>query len=419
MAQVNLSSLSGPELRALYDATRERGEAAQAYKILQEMAARRADGRGERGGGDRGGLFGARRPPEPRVIEVDPGDPLDPEDDVPPLPPNWRPQAPMLTPAPQPERQATSPPPRSRRPKTPASAEEPVKVRPVKVRPVKIAPVKVAPVKVAPPPPLTAAAPVKVAPPPPITAVKPAEVEVEPAEVEPLAPIGEVEPLPPIATVHFRHAATDDDPAPLADGLVQLDPPEAAAEDPQAWDLPPPARKRRPARARSLGPRLAAVFAVGVAAGVALGVWMGETVHAPPRQPTLAAFRAAVQPQPEAAAPIPEAPPQVVSQAAPIPEAPPEGVPAAPSAAGGCAAQPTPADRTICGDPELRQLQRDLRQAYGRALAVHRDRNLLRAHQLAWASGRDGVSDPHVLARLYSQRIRKLNAAAADARRRS
>ena len=44
MLQVNLSNLSGPELRRLLDATRSRGEAALSYQILQEMAARREDG---------------------------------------------------------------------------------------------------------------------------------------------------------------------------------------------------------------------------------------------------------------------------------------------------------------------------------------------------------------------------------------
>src|SRR5579862_255446 len=78
MLQVNLSTLSAPELRRLLDSTRERGQASLSYQILQEMAARR-----ERGG--RGGpkaLFAGRRPPEPRVIAVDLGDPLDREDDA-------------------------------------------------------------------------------------------------------------------------------------------------------------------------------------------------------------------------------------------------------------------------------------------------------------------------------------------------
>ncbi|HEY2358745.1 MAG TPA: hypothetical protein VGH86_14930, partial [Phenylobacterium sp.] len=77
MLQVNLSTLSAPELRRLLDSTRERGQASLSYQILQEMAARR-----ERGG--RGGpraLFTGRRPAEPRVIAVDLGDPMERADE--------------------------------------------------------------------------------------------------------------------------------------------------------------------------------------------------------------------------------------------------------------------------------------------------------------------------------------------------
>ena len=84
---------------------------------------------------------------------------------------------------------------------------------------------------------------------------------------------------------------------------------------------------------------------------------------------------------------------------------------------GACAGQPTPADRTICGDARLRGLQAELRRAYNEALAVHEDRALLREHQLAWRDTRSSVADPDRLARLYEERIRKLNAAAAAARR--
>ncbi|MEO8113837.1 MAG: hypothetical protein ABI655_05625, partial [Phenylobacterium sp.] len=81
------------------------------------------------------------------------------------------------------------------------------------------------------------------------------------------------------------------------------------------------------------------------------------------------------------------------------------------------AAEPTPADRQICGDPELQRLRDDLRRAYAEALAAHQDRALLRQRQLAWRDARNTVSDPERLARLYEQRIRKLDAATADARR--
>jgi uncharacterized protein YecT (DUF1311 family) len=86
------------------------------------------------------------------------------------------------------------------------------------------------------------------------------------------------------------------------------------------------------------------------------------------------------------------------------------------ASAKGCAAQPTPADRTICETPRLQRLQRDLRQAYADALDAHQDRDLLREHQLAWRDSRSTITDPDRLARLYEERIRKLNAAAAEAR---
>jgi hypothetical protein len=95
-----------------------------------------------------------------------------------------------------------------------------------------------------------------------------------------------------------------------------------------------------------------------------------------------------------------------------------QAAPEAPAVtAKGCATQPTPADRTICGDARLRRLQADLRRAYDEALAAHEDRALLREHQLAWRDTRSAVADPARLARLYEARIRKLNAATAEARR--
>ena len=80
-----------------------------------------------------------------------------------------------------------------------------------------------------------------------------------------------------------------------------------------------------------------------------------------------------------------------------------------------CAAQKTPADRAICEDPELQRLQKELRAAYANALEMHEDRGLLRQHQLEWRDARNEVSDPTRLARLYQQRIRKLDAAAEEA----
>jgi uncharacterized protein len=94
---------------------------------------------------------------------------------------------------------------------------------------------------------------------------------------------------------------------------------------------------------------------------------------------------------------------------------PPTETPAATTNA--CTSEPTAADRTICGDPELRQLQRELQQAYAEALEAHRDKALLRERQLAWREARNSITDPERLASTYEQRIQKLKAATADARK--
>lgn len=386
MPNVNLSSLSGPELRRLLDSARQRGEAALSYRILQEMEARREHG-------ERKGLFSLRRSAEPHTVAVNLGDPMDrPDDDVPPMP-YWRaPQVAEAEVAPQPEPVPDPAPRRPRRRNTqpePAAAEAPI-----------------------------------------------AALDDEPAPPEP-------RPL-----LSFRY----DDPEP-----------EEAAEGAKDWDLRlPPPRVETAGPPRGLRRGLAAGFAVGIAAGVTLGWWVWAREG---RSPVPAAVAAPIQtaalerpptpipapivpvaaeptPAPEAAPEPAVAPPNPTEVSPPAPEAPeiapdaqvqaqadaptPPPLPVQRHAdairtaetpqADACAAQPTPADRTICSDPELRGLQRELRQAYNEALEAHQDRALLRQRQLAWASARDTVTEPDRLAQLYEQRIRKLNAATAQAR---
>ena len=86
------------------------------------------------------------------------------------------------------------------------------------------------------------------------------------------------------------------------------------------------------------------------------------------------------------------------------------------TAADACASRATPADRAICEDPALQKLQTRLQHAYAEALEAHEDRATLRQRQLAWRDARNEVGDPERLARLYEQRIRKLEAATAEAR---
>jgi uncharacterized protein YecT (DUF1311 family) len=230
--------------------------------------------------------------------------------------------------------------------------------------------------------------------------------------------------------------------------------------------VPPPAA-RNP-KARGWAHWAALIFAIGLAGGVAGGWWAASVTRQevpPPAAPTLAQVAAAPLPSsPEAAAapdataisqetlvPTPPPPPPPSSEVAaerpqaapdaaqPIPEttranselarpavaapdaAPAEAPPAARLATSataeskGCGAQPTPADRTICGEPRLLRLQGELRQVYAEALSAHQDRALLRQRQLAWRDARSEVSDPEQLARLYGERIAKLKAATADA----
>jgi uncharacterized protein YecT (DUF1311 family) len=315
MLQVDLSSLSGPELRSLLDTTRARGQADLSYRILQEMEARRA-----REPGPRGLLKRRRR--GPKVIELNLGDPLEPEPDP------------------------------------------------------------------------------------------------------------------------------DDDTPPFS---VVREPPLEIARPSDAIDNGPP-----PERQRKIGFRTG--IAVGVVGGLALGLGVAEITfqpNAPAATPPIATLLA---PQPAVVtAPAPPAQLQVVADTAPAPPAAAEAAPEAPptevaenaapptdavatakeilappaeeekapveppvktlAVSKACAGQPTPADRIICDDPDLQKLQRELRQAYARALDAHEDRALLREHQLAWADARDSVTDPVKLARLYEQRIRKLDAATADAER--
>jgi uncharacterized protein YecT (DUF1311 family) len=315
MMQVDLATLRGPELRRLLDTTRERGQAALSYEILQEMAARR-----ERGG---------KRSAEPRMVALNLSDPLEaqeePKDD---LQDEFR--------------------------------EEPTSLAAWNLS-------------------------------------------------------------PPEAWPEKSHEASH----------------EPGAEAPLHMQTRPPSDppRRRPGWT-------ALAFTLGVALGLGLGWWLGAIAREP-RPPVVAQIAApAAAALPVAPPPAPvataatepkvatEAPP--VSPALPAPDVreSPGSSPAAadetsateaaqdePTAAKGCVAEPTPADRTICGDPSLQRLQRELRQAYAEALDAHEDRALLRERQLAWKDARDGITDRGQLARLYEARIRKLNAATAEARR--
>ena len=374
MPQVNLSSLNGRELRQLLDTSRRRGDAALSYSILQEMAARR-DGSVARDS------FKLRRQDEPRLVAVDLDDPMEKSDQPPPMP-GWRPPS----------------------PDAPAEAE--------------------------------------------------ATPDAEPPPVETVAPVAHE---PVVAAAEAAPPEAEALSRPLSLHVDAPEPRRKTAKGKGRRAAPRPVEKP-PAR-RGVSLRVFAGFTFGIALGTAFGWWAGGVARdvlpppapvaaplqtaalapAPPPAPPSAAAEtlpeaqavAPVAPPPEPAAP-PEAQDPVREAAAetsepPAPahsaeavrtEAPAEPAPARPppAVAKGCAAEPTPADRAICGDLRLQRLQRELRQAYGEALDAHQDRDLLRQRQLAWADARNAVTDPDRLARLYEARIRKLNAATAEAR---
>ena len=326
MPHVNLSTMSRAELRQLLDSSRQRGEAAVTYQVLQEMAVRRDPP-------ERRGLFPARRPSEPRIVEVNLGDPMQPTDDLPPAPKppdsHWDgdldlPDAPAIE-APgdwdlrvAPAEPANLPTPRRRRGLPGAGFAAGIVLGVAGGWGVASLAGQTRSPAPAPAPIVTAALALPAAPAPP--------------PVDPIAAGPAAAPLGLIVTAELSPA----------------DLPQGAALAPESPDI------ARDAAARAVEP--------------------------PPPAPRIEAPRATL------------------------------------ADAKGCASEPTPADQEICGDPNLRRLQSELRQAYAEALEAHDDRTLRRQRQLAWREARNTVAEPARLARLYEQRIRKLNAATDEAR---
>jgi hypothetical protein len=445
MPQVDLTTLKESELRRLLGVTRESGQAAETYEILKEMAARREGG---------GGLFRARRPAEPRVIATAPDDAdeasapdiAQDEDDIPPLPPGWKPQAPP---------QQAAPPPKAKRPspEKPVAAKsfaaKPAAAKPSDERPAATKPVIPKPVAATPTTPEPAPFPAFKPLPPPRPVRKPAKLRI----AKPVAPPPESAPK----------AASEPSPLPQMRPLTsfRIVEPEPEPELKLKPGAPPPRpRAHSTWLARWSGP----IFAGGVALGVTFGWWAGGVTRellranpqpaafaddAPPPAPSEAAMnggsgpaarpaahqaKPAVPPKPATTTPSaadyvqdavatetipPDAAPAEVAAAAAKPtdkgSSPPVRIAVAPPR--GCAAEPTPADRTICKTPHLQALQRELRRAYAEAMMVHEDRDLLRKHELEWRDARNEVDEPERLEQLYGERIRRLHAATAEARR--
>jgi hypothetical protein len=377
MPNVNLTALNPQELRRLLDSSRRRGDAALSYKILEEMAARRqtsSNGRWRKGA----------RPAEPRHIEVDFSEPGE-ADGLPPRPAG-------LTPHEEAELEAESvsadpePAPDFDRPLTlhdggdepPGAGPDP----PAYYQPVELG---------APPAPKRSR--FRLATGLMLGAVLGVGIgwlggwlardgmarTAAPVQTAAIAPLPAPVPPPP--------PAAPADPAPES-------PPDTAL-GPQPIDAAP-----APAPAPAAAPPAKAEASSPAPDGAALELPAPDA--APPPPPRHLPDTARTEPAAKAVKPA---------------KADPTEKPAEPPASRACASAPTAADRVICGDPKLKRLQADLRQAYEDALAAHEDRDLLRERQLAWRDTRSTVTDPARLARLYEERIRKLNAATAEALR--
>ena len=375
MPHVNLSTLNGQELRQLLDSSRRRGDAALSYKVLQEMEARRSPPSERR-------PRPSRKAAEPHLVDPDLGHPID---------------APLIRGEPlhaDPAEAAPGP------PREPLDDDRPLSLHDHLDWPEDQADTG--------PPPLVSQSPL----PPP----SPSGGQFQPVELgvprkppprrfrllagivigsvlgiaigwlggwlarDAMSPLG-VRPPSPVQTAALNPAPALPAAAPVVDSPAA--PAAPISSEPAATQTSPDPAPTGPAPAPAPGPGPA--------------------------------------PAPDGAAlelPAPDADPAKPLKSLPVQAglAPTAPIPTALAGAKGCAAAPTPADRAICGDPKLKRLQGELRQAYNQALDAHQDRALLRQRQLAWADARNVVADPDRLARLYEQRIRKLNAATAQAR---
>jgi uncharacterized protein YecT (DUF1311 family) len=214
------------------------------------------------------------------------------------------------------------------------------------------------------------------------------------------------------------HVAADEEPA-----RIVFEDDEAAESSLRLGSLREPRSRRWPLA-------LAAATIVGVGAAMA---WAPLRAPAPARasSPRLAALtapptvpRAMAMVAEPAARPDPS--PPAPAAAAPPAAAPPKPAPSTATAAAAatpqpprrvdpCADPPTPADGTLCKDLALNLLDRELRDAYGRAIDAGADPRAIRQSQAAWRRARDPVSDPRALAELYERRIRDLKAATETA----
>ncbi|HVI32696.1 lysozyme inhibitor LprI family protein [Phenylobacterium sp.] len=84
-------------------------------------------------------------------------------------------------------------------------------------------------------------------------------------------------------------------------------------------------------------------------------------------------------------------------------------------ALGRCLAEPTPAERALCLNPDLRTADQRMREAYDKALAAGADRQALDREQAEWRTARNmAAHSKDAVAKLYDQRIEQLTARTED-----
>ncbi|HEY3948485.1 hypothetical protein [Phenylobacterium sp.] len=415
MLQINLSALNTRELRQLLDASRRRGDATLSYKVLQEMQVRRE-----------GTAKGRDGEPREFVVALDEADEAE-ADDLPPAP-LWSPARegpahaaappePEVEPEPDPEPAltlASAAPPKRRGARRKGAAQD-LGPGPLNLDGFDAAPAQMAgadleetdlgDVDLR----LGAGAP---QPPPRMARNRAQGGPPRPRKPPPRAPLGFALGLALGAALGWGVAVYREGPPALPVQTAALNPPPAPAAQPNPAEAAPaaPTVGVDGALTPNAAPTAASNAAPNAAPTAADPAHADNPAAAAPPPTPLAVAAAPAPAAPAAAGRLAEATGGGEADAA-------DERPIRASAAGGCTAAPTPADRTICGDADLQKLQRELRRAYAEALAAHEDRALLRQRQLAWRDARNTVSDPDKLSRLYQERIRKLDAATADARR--
>lgn len=140
------------------------------------------------------------------------------------------------------------------------------------------------------------------------------------------------------------------------------------------------------------------------------------TLRAAGPAPRPAAAPARVERAVARAAPPPRA--KVQKASAPAPKARPARKALAPiggPALSRCLAEPTPAERALCLNPDLRNADRRMREAYDKALAAGADREALDREQAEWRTARNmAAHSKDAVAKLYDERIEQLTARTED-----